>query len=518
MKAKIFLLIIMIITNLPAYGKSTKSLRWKILNDSWDERFELSYQNFIHTLGSARKNGYCRTTDGCLRNAVANPMYYARNPYNLKSIFSDCADLPFILRAYFSWMNDLPFSFPTEMVEAKTLSRNKKDIRYSKFGNIVISKNYVRNGDNINNVLQSVSDIISTASFRTNASKNDTGVLFRDTYPVDIDRKSIVAGTVVYDPNGHVAIVYNITSNGKIDLIDAHPDNSLTAITYGEKFARTSVKIGGGFSNFRPFSVAGNRIEAKKNDELSGFSLIQFQSGPFVYKGQEYSFHDYVRRRLADGDVVYDPISEFTNFMEELCQDIKYREDAVNISLESNIQNQSHPKLLPANIYGADGDWESFSTPARDARIKTSVREGKEFLTKVIAGYLNHSSNIKYRGTDLVSELREIYLNKSKTCVIKVTPTSSHYLELSDILINLFALSFDPYHCAELRWGIIESKNCNFNQNKLDWYNAEQGLRNRLDRDNTIKTDYDVDTLPSAPASNVKKPDLSYDKLLEIKR
>lgn len=516
MQTKIILLFIIIFTSGPAMAMRTKSLRWKIKNQGWDTGFELSYQKFIHTLGMGRKNGYCHTIDECLRSPIANPFYYEQNPTRLNNIYADCADLPFTLRAYFSWMNDLPFSYPTDLIEAKTFSRKFNDIRYSKYGNIVTNKRYINYGDNINEVLQDVSDMISTASFRTNASLNDSGELFRDTYPVDIDRKFIVPGTIVYDPNGHVAIVYNITTGGKIELIDSHPDNSLSAITYGEKFARSSLKIGGGFSNFRPFSVFGDEVRASKNGDLPGYSLIQYQKGPFIFKGQAYPFYEYVRRKLADGDVVYDPIVEFTSFMDELCQDVKYREDAVNTAIQFNIQNWPHPEFLPPNIYGADGDWETYATPARDARLKESVREGKDFLAKVIVGFRKHDPSIYYEGSDLVSELRDIYLEKTKSCMIKATP--NNLLNLDLVLINLFALSFDPYHCAELRWGLAATKNCMANQNKIDWYNAEQGLRNRIDRDNTIKTDYDVNTLPNAPVSNVKRPDLSYDKLLEIIR
>lgn len=516
MRTKLLQLFIIMLTTQPLFAAQTKSLRWEIHNLTWENKHELAYQEFVHTLGIGRKKGHCKTTDQCLRSPIANPLYHKMNPSRLKSIFSDCADLPFILRAYFSWMNDLPFSYPTDMVAAKTLSRKTKDIRYSKFGNIITAKKHIRYGDNINRILQDVTDTISTASFRTNASKNDFGNLFRDTYPVDIDRKSIVPGTVLYDPNGHVAVVYDVTATGKILLIDAHPDNSLSAITYGEKFSRTSEKIGGGFSNFRPFSINGNIITSKKNVDLPGYSLIQFQKGPFIYKGQEYPFYEYVRRRLADGDIIYNPISEFINLLDELCQDIKYREDAVNVSLKANLQNRPHPQFLPENIYGADGDWEAYATPARDARLRASVREIKALLTKVIKGYANNDTRIDYPGTDLVLDLREIYLEKSKSCTVK--PTLGSLINLDTILINLFALSFDPYHCAELRWGITRPASCSTSANKTNWYKAEQGLRNRIDRDNTIKTNYDVNTLPNAPVSQVEKPDLSLDKLLEIER
>lgn len=508
---KLFLILLLLLT-FSVEAKSTKSIRWKIQNLSWENAHELSYQQFIHTLGLARKNGQCHTLDQCLRSSAANPTYYKMNPNNLKNIFSDCADLPYVLRAYFAWMNDLPFTYPSDLVEAKSLSRNLKDIRYSRYGNIITAKTYIQNGQNINRVLQDIVDTISTASFRTNASKYDSGELFRDTYPVDVDRKAIVPGTILYDPNGHVAVVYQVTASGKIQMIDAHPDNSLSAITYGEKFARSGVKIAAGFSNFRSFSVAGNSVTTKKNDNLPYYSLIQFQKGPFIFKGQEYSFYEYLRRKLADGDIIYNPLVEFSDMLTELCMDVKYREEAVNTSVTAGLQNQTHPEYLPENIYGADGDWEAYATPARDARLKTSVKEIKELLKKVIDGKRNKTVLIDYEGLDLVKDLRDIYQAKSSACTLKPTPKRTVNLEF--VLKNLFALSFDPYHCAELRWGLT----CQASENKMAWYKAEQGLRNRLDRDNTIKTNYNVKTLPDAPVSQVEKPDLDFDKLLEITR
>lgn len=516
MQTKILVFSLLILTSLQASANGTKSLYWRILNPNWTPEFELSYQNFIHTMGMARKNGACHTVDQCLRSPVANPQYFNMNPRRLKNIFSDCADLPYVLRAYFSWMNDLPFAYATELVEAISKSSNKSDIRYSKYGNIVTAKRTIYGGENINEVLSNVVDSVSSATFRTDASKNDSGYLFRDTYPVNIDRKYIVPGTMVYDPNGHVAIVYEVTNNGQIYLIDSHPDNTMTTITYGEKFARSKTRTGGGFSNFRSFSIAGGNVVPKRNSDLSGYSLIQYQTTPFIFKGQVVTFYEYVRDVMADGDIVYNPVTEFSNYVDEICQDIKYREEAVNIAIKADVDKRDHPDTLPSNIYGADGDWEIYATSARDARLKASVREIKEYLTKILTGYTDHSLKINYTGGDLTSELRDIYMTKANSCTIMVNPSVG--MNLDTVLINLFALSFDPYHCAELRWGITGSNSCNTSSNKLKWYKAEQGLRNRVDRDYSIKTDYDVDSLPNAPASQVKKPDLSFDQLLNIPR
>ena len=49
-------------------------------------------------------------------------------------------------------------------------------------------------------------------------------------------------------------------------------------------------------------------------------------------------------------------------------------------------------------------------------------------------------------------------------------------------LARLFAMSFDPYHCVELRWGAAagspELATCPDDPARRGWYRAEQRLRN----------------------------------------
>ena len=514
MPKKLILLLLFYIATSNVQAAWPKSLYWSISNNSWDEGFELGYQDFIHMIGLARKNGFCKTADECLRSPKANPKYYQKNPKRLKFIYTDCADLPYIFRAYYAWMNNLPFAYTTDLVEASTMSPKLSDIRYSKNGNLITGKREVRNGDNINSILQNLTDTISSASFRTDASKYDSSKKFRDTYPVAIDRKVIVPGTILYDPNGHVAIVYDVSSNGKIRLIDAHPDNSLSVITYGEKFARSKIQIGGGFSNFRPLTFYNDTIYPKTNKELQGFSIIQYQKEPFIFKGKELSFYEYVRNVLADGAVIYQPIIEFTDSLSEICQDVLYRRDAVEVAIEKHLDDFPHPERLPKNIYGADGEWEMYATPARDARLKASFRELKLYTKKVLNSFYFRERNIDYEGSDLKTDLRNIYLDKMGSCKFEMTNGSE--LNMNFVLHNIFKISFDPYHCEALRWGIVDPNKCKQNTNKWKWFEAEQGLRNRIDRDNTIKTDYTVDELPNAPESKVYQIDLSFDKLLDL--
>ncbi|PIK15139.1 hypothetical protein [Halobacteriovorax sp. JY17] len=542
----------------PVLASSKKSIQWNISNRSWNSSFEREYSEFIAGIGKAKKEGHCSTTDECLRSSKANPKYYNLNPSHLDSIFADCADLPYVLRAYFSWMNNLPFSYPNALLPANWFtaenqvileeiaqlqseltdagfirkrvikarikklrkelnggSRKVPDLRYNANGNVIKTKRFVESGDSINEVLRSISMSISTASFRTNASESGEGRKFRDTYPVKVSRDSIVPGTILYDPNGHIAVVYEVTKNGKIHLIDAHPDNSLTAITYGEKFSRTSVKIGGGFSNWRPFSYVDSSVEFESNEELENYSLDQFQkSNEFIFNDREMNFYEFVRNKLSIGNLVYDPILELRELLGELCYDFKERKSSVDKAIAEKLHLKNHPNELPRNIYGTDGEWESFSTPSRDARLKASIRGGRDLVEKILKLNSENDPAVVYVGKNLKEDLRNLYFEESRKCSVKINSSIGEELSLNldEMLSTIYKQSFDPYHCIELRWGLLSDEhlsNCVSSKESLEWYYEEQGLRNTIDRDYSIRMDYGLSELGSADISNVYQENIS---------
>src|SRR5476649_2454568 len=63
--------------------------------------------------------------------------------------------------------------------------------------------------------------------------------------------------TAIYDPNGHLAIIWKIEADGRLRYIDAHPDNSLTRGYYDMRFVRASPGMGAGFKNWRPQKLVG---------------------------------------------------------------------------------------------------------------------------------------------------------------------------------------------------------------------------------------------------------------------
>jgi len=477
----------------------TRSALWRILRTSWTESDEKGYGEFVRRIGESR----CRTVNACLRGAQSNPLYHASNPRGAY-FYADCADLPYILRAYYAWKNNLPFSYSSEVSPLG----HSRDIRYTARGNKISERtDLVEAGIDAPQAIRRIVDTITSAHYRYPPGVE--GPLLPDHYPVPITRDSIKPGTILYDPNGHLAVVYKVTPEGRIHYIDSHPDNSLTRGIYGKAFTRASPGMGAGFKRWRPQTLEGavedkdgtyhgGHIALAADKDIADWSDEQFfgtetphpkswSQGKFVIDGETLGYYDFVRKRLADAGFRYDPIDETRTRVHALCEDLKYRVDAVNIAIKAGMQSRPQPSNLPPNIYGTDGDWETYSTPSRDARLKTSFVELREEVARFLALHAAEPGKLAYDGDDLRADLRKAYRDEAAACTIKYTKSDGTEKELSfeDIARRLFRLSFDPHHCVERRWGADspdELGTCADGGVKQAWYDAEQRLRNQPDR------------------------------------
>src|SRR6185312_10467696 len=195
---------------------------------------------------------------------------------------SDCADLPYNLRFYFAWKRGLPFGY----VSAVSSRGSGRDIRYTFKGNAVAERTTVQSGGASGYaVMDTLRDTISSATFRIHPLLEDPED--SDLYSPVIDAKSIHPGTVIYDPNGHVATVYKVEPDGRIHYIDAHPDSSMTHGFYDLRFVRAFPGMSAGFKNWRPLKLVGarqlpdgtyvgGRAVPATNAEIPDFSVEQF--------------------------------------------------------------------------------------------------------------------------------------------------------------------------------------------------------------------------------------------------
>lgn len=526
-------LTLIFLLSISSFAQNADWQYWTIKKASWTTTDEQNYSEFITKLGESN----CTTVDACLKsrsNHFANDIERQKVKWT-----GDCGRFPYLLRSYFAWKNSLPFGYASGVASVD----GSKDLRYSSKGNKVTGRTSIlqKNSDKALNGISEVknlTDSVYTAMYRFSPETDgaDSGLFF-DFNPVRISRQQIRPGTIIYDPNGHVAIVYKVEKDGRIRFFDAHPDNTVSRGVYGQKFVRSNPGMGAGFKNFRPVYLAnatatsdgrliGGTIRSYKNSEIPGYSVEQYygnvvdpkswKNGKFVIGNNTLDYYDYVRTQMAEGELRYHPITEMINGMEALCQDLKDRVIAVNGAITSGTFKKNQPDRLPENIYGTSGEWEEYSTPSRDARLKTSFVELRTNVELYITMYNAKNPRIEYNGTNLIQDLREAYQTAASKCEISYTRSNGAEQKMSydDMSERLFAMSFDPYHCIERRWGASDSaelNSCSDGTTKSNWYLAEQGLRNQLERTYDVKMNFNLEQLRAGgPGTGVKQsPDVN---------
>lgn len=481
-----------------------------VRSDRWSADDERGYEQFIAAIGESD----CASLDQCLKSP-ANPFRDSDPPE--RKLVSDCADLPYVLRFYYAWKRGLPFSYVDGVTPRDGTA---EDIRYAKNGNRVETRRDVPGGVyGGTSVIDAIRIAVSSATYRIHPETD--GPLPPDLYSPAITPASIRPGTVVYDPAGHVAIVYRVDPDGRVHSFDAHTDYSLTQMTFDVRFARMRPAQGSGFKNWRPIrlvgakrledgSLKGGHIEVARNSEIADFSTEQFYgtgkrpaepdwaSGTFSVNGETLDFYDFVRARLAGGKLVFHPVNEMREMVWSLCSDLQYRAQAVELARA--LATERHPDRLPRNIYGTEGDWEMFSTPSRDARLKTGFKYLRDTAQRFVEMDRRHDAiHLIYSGNDLPGDLLKVYKRTAEFCPIHYRNSDGDAVTLGfeEARQRLFALSFDPYHCPERRWGAAgpELSSCDEGPGKAAWYEAEQGLRNQIDRTYEARMDFSLEEL-----------------------
>jgi hypothetical protein len=501
---------------LAAFTGAAAAAPWRITKDHWGPQDERGFGAFVTALG---RSG-CNSAQSCLRSA-ANP--WRGSDGGFIDIDADCAKFPYLLRAYYAWKNGLPFGYADGVSGA----------RFSPGGNRVVSRaQIVDRGDGIDpkRAILAMMDNVYSGTYRVDAASSEG--MPSDFYSPALKPGSIRPGTVIYDPNGHLAVVFRIEPDGRIRYIDAHPDNSLTRGFYDLRFVRASPGMGAGFKNWRPLALAGARrqggvlfggeIVLAANHDLPDFSLAQvygtdgkmeggWKAGRFRLGGQTLDYYDYVRAVLGGGRLRFEPVREIADMVTSNCADLGYRAEAVNISLAAGLQDRPQPQRLPPNIYGTDGDWETYSTPSRDARLKTAFKNLRDTAERFVTMARAHDPRLSYDGGNLAADLLAAYDGAAARCRLGYTRSDGSHIALryEEARRRLFHLSFDPYHCVERRWGAAgpEAATCRDGALKQAWYEAEQRLRNQIDRAYEARMDFSLRELQAGAGGAAAPPD-----------
>ncbi|HEX4859598.1 MAG TPA: hypothetical protein VFV07_00085, partial [Rhizomicrobium sp.] len=250
-----------------------------------------------------------------------------------------------------------------------------------------------------------------------------------------------------------------------------------------------------------------------------------WREGTFTLNGASLDWYDYVRAKLAGGKLQFDPLREVADMIDSNCADLHDRVDAVDLAVKAGLAQQAEPERLPDNIYGTDGDWETYSTPSRDARLKTAFKELRDAAERFVRMYRAKDPKLQYKGGDLIADLIAVYDAHARQCTLTYARSDGSQVALGyeELRKRLFALSFDPYQCVERRWGAVkpeELATCPETTLKAAWYDAEQNLRNQIDRTYDAEMDFTLDELktPGAGKGVAAPPDIDTRGYLEHER
>ena len=424
---------------------------------TWGLATEAFYSAWIEELFGAppEENLSFPSLEPVVRNTERNFLhnYLGLNEDKRLPLTPDCADLPYILRAYFAWKVGLPIAFRAcGRGSANAPPHCGAAIVKTEFTHGISSQASFRN------VGRQLVDTVHSGSARTGLEDEST-----DLYPIPLNRETLWPGTVYADPYGHVLVLVEWVPQtedrpGILLAVDAQPDNSVTRKRFWEGtflFANTE-SAGAGFKAFRPLArTASGGLRTLSNDELvdhpgfAPFSLEQDQLSP-----------DYFYAGLAKlvNPRGLDPKQAYEATLDALVEQIETRVTSIGNGETYFRKNPGSVIPMPsgASIFQTIGPWEDYSTPSRDMRLIIAINVLNDLPEKIV----RHPELFVMNGRsseEAKAEIEQYHASRIRERSIRYIRTDGSPWELSvaEVLARkpAYEMAYNPNDCAEMRWG-----------------------------------------------------------------
>lgn len=388
----------------------------------------------------------------------------------------DCADLPYFLRAYFSFKLGLPCGWshcsrgeggtpPTCSDFATNLDpfppldgkpqplphwadpdpeRNPHQTDVKRFGEFLRT---------------TLADAAQSGAGRTPA-KDETG----DYYPVALSVDTLRPGTIFADPYGHVLVIAKripqTTGAGGILLaVDGQPDGTVARKRFwrGNFLFAIDPALGSpGFKRFRQIlRDKTGKLRRLGNAELSDYSLDQ-------YEGGVEGFYDRVEDVLSPEPL--NPLQALLETIQALEEQVKTRVVSVDNGRKYLASGKPTADMPDgAKIFETTGEWEDFSTPSRDLRLLIAIDVARGLPARAARRPERYAMPKGKTVGQVQSELEERLARELRERKFKYarSDASDWELSLQDVVDRQAALemAYDPNDCVEERWGAPRPSN-----------------------------------------------------------
>lgn len=454
----------------PPRPRSSTSL-WPV-DRVWDRDTENLYSVWVEKLfddpleESPSWNSLHAVTRDPARNFLIDSLGLGEDTETGIALNPDCADLPYFLRAYFSWKMRLPFAYSRcySMApgQAPVCTETKSNLETADKGKDTLS------------VLQrffarSIADTAHSATGRTAASDDRT-----DVYPIRIGADTLRPGVVYIDPYGHVLVVAKRIDqargrSGILLAVDAQPDGTVARKQYWRGNFLFAVNPDGsapGFKRFRPVVPAGDSVRTLDNAEILAHPAYGDWSTQ-QYQGTVEDFYDRVDAALSP---VRRPARQvLMEIVDSLQQQVEGRVASVQGG-EDYMNRTSGVMVMPkgAAIFQTVGPWEDYATPSRDLRLLIAIDVVRGFPDAVARNpgrfILEKGRGASTMRRDLENMLEEELSRRSFQ--YQRSDGTPWTLRLSELIERAEALemAYNPNDCIETRWGApadsIEALGC----------------------------------------------------------
>jgi hypothetical protein len=462
---------------LPAAGRALRKALW-VTRRAWTPLYEDLYSAWVEHLFQAPAGNLpsWSALDQVLSDRPRNFLFDyfgAAEDEQGAVIRPDCADLPYFLRAYFSFKLGLPFGWsrcsrgdsasPPTCGSFATSEDPFPDVDGGpQVAPLWADPERPAEGPWENSVNRfhemlrtTLADAVQSGAGRTRADDDES-----DYYPVALSLDSLRPGTIFADPYGHVLVVASRVAQteseaGALFAVDAQPDGTVSRKRFWRGnflFAIDPALGSAGFKRFRPIvrDRGSGRLRRAKNAEIADYS------GSDQYGGGVDGFYDKVEDFLSPEPL--DPRQALLSTLQALDEQVRAR--VVSVENGRKFLAGSPPVAdMPegAKIFETNGAWEDFATPSRDLRILIAIDVTLATPQSVARRPSRYRMPLGRSGAQLGAELQGLLSGElaNRGFTYLRSDGSEWPLKLKDVVERSAALemAYNPNDCVESRWG-----------------------------------------------------------------
>lgn len=296
---------------------------------------------------------------------------------------------------------------------------------------------------------------VHSGSARTALNDNHT-----DYYPVRLSQDTLRPGTVYADPYGHILMIVRRVAQteqnaGIILAVDGQPDGTVARKRFWRGNFLFSRDPGPGFKRFRPIVRKGGTLARLTNEEIAKNP----QYGDFSLEQAQMSVEDFYDRM---DDVMspqpLDPLAAMRDAIDSLEEQSKVR--VTSVENGRKYQNSGRGEIsMPngATIFETTGAWEDFSTPSRDLRMLIAIDVVRTFPDRVARRPERYAMPSGKSPATVKAELENVLVAElpNRKFSYPRSDGSQWTLSLKDVFDRAHDLemAYNPNDCVELRWG-----------------------------------------------------------------